>query len=194
MERGGERLTGVPSVRESVRRKRLVTGLAAAFGLMTAIFAVGGVVYSPVLFILALTFLPVTYVFYSHATGRLLGRIYRGVERQAARNGGDPERGGFGAGPREEWTPPGGDRRRGRRQAQGRQRRRGARRAGPRSNGRHGPTRREAYSVLGVDPGADEGAVREAYRERIKEVHPDTEGGDEDEFKRVREAYEVLTD
>ena len=185
----------MPCVRESVRRKRLVSGLAAAFGLMTATFALGGVVYSPVLFVLAFTFLPVTYVLYSHATGRLLGRIYRGVERQAARNGGESGRDGFGAGPREEWTPPGGERRRARRQARGgRQRRRGGSRADPGSNGRRGPTPREACSVLGVDPGADEGAVREAYRERIKEVHPDTEGGDEDEFKRVREAYEVLTD
>ncbi len=186
-----------------VRRTRLVTGLAAAFGLMTAIFVVGGVVSSPGLLVLALVFAPVTYLLYRHATGRLLGRVYRGVEQQAAQNGADPGRGGFGAGPREEWQPPRDERRRarqaqGRRRAQGRADGRGRTRRGggrgPRQRASDEPTPREAYSVLGVDPGADEAAVREAYRERIKEVHPDTDGGDEEAFKRVRAAYEVLTD
>jgi hypothetical protein len=46
----------------------------------------------------------------------------------------------------------------------------------------------EAFAELGLDPDADEGAVKRAYRDRAKEVHPDA-GGDEDEFKRVQEAY-----
>jgi hypothetical protein len=46
----------------------------------------------------------------------------------------------------------------------------------------------EAFAALGLEPGADEDAVRRAYRDRAKEVHPDA-GGDEDEFKRVQEAY-----
>jgi DnaJ-domain-containing protein 1 len=45
-----------------------------------------------------------------------------------------------------------------------------------------------AYSVLGVPSGAGVDEVRAAYREKVKEVHPDL-GGDEDEFKRVQEAY-----
>lgn len=165
---------------------------------MTAIFVVVGVVYSPGLLVLALVFAPVTYLLYRHATGRLLGRIYRGVEQQAARNGADPGRGGFGAGPREEWTPPRDGQRRARRSQGGRrgQRRRrdGRARGSPRQPASDGPTPREACEVLGVDPGADKGAVKEAYRERIKEVHPDTAGGDEEAFKRVRAAYEILTE
>ena len=45
-----------------------------------------------------------------------------------------------------------------------------------------------AFAELGVptDAGLDE--VKAAYRRRVKETHPD-QGGDEDEFKRVREAY-----
>jgi hypothetical protein len=45
-----------------------------------------------------------------------------------------------------------------------------------------------ALAELGVatDAGLDE--IRSAYRRRVKETHPD-HGGDEDEFKRVREAY-----
>lgn len=172
-----------------MHRTRLVTGMAGAFGAMTAVLVVGAVVYSPALLLLAAVFGVVTYVLYSHATGRLLNRIYRGVERQAATDGADPGRGGFGAGPREEWTPPREEQRRRARQRTG-----ASRRTRARAPSRDGPTPREAYGVLGLDPGADEGAVREAYRRRIKEVHPDTDGGDEEQFKRVREAYEVLTD
>lgn len=49
-----------------------------------------------------------------------------------------------------------------------------------------------AYEVLGLDPGAGPEAVRAAYRERVKEAHPDTPGGSAEEFIRVREAYEYL--
>ena len=47
-----------------------------------------------------------------------------------------------------------------------------------------------AFDVLGLSPGADEAAVRRAYRRRVKEVHPD-HGGDEEEFRRVQEAYDT---
>lgn len=46
----------------------------------------------------------------------------------------------------------------------------------------------KAFAELGLEPGADEKMVRSAYRDRAKEVHPDT-GGNKDEFKRVQEAY-----
>ncbi|QLD88528.1 J domain-containing protein [Natronomonas salina] len=47
-----------------------------------------------------------------------------------------------------------------------------------------------AYATLGLPSGASDAAVRRAYRERVKEVHPD-HGGDEAEFRRVREAYDT---
>lgn len=37
-------------------------------------------------------------------------------------------------------------------------------------------TREEAYRVLGLEPGADDGAVRAAYRDLMKRVHPDQGG------------------
>ncbi|MFB6106157.1 MAG: J domain-containing protein [Halobacteriaceae archaeon] len=46
----------------------------------------------------------------------------------------------------------------------------------------------EAFRTLGLPPDADPAAVRAAYRERVKAVHPD-HGGDEAAFQRVREAY-----
>jgi len=45
-----------------------------------------------------------------------------------------------------------------------------------------------AFAELGVPAGATLDEVKAAYRRRVKETHPD-QGGDEDEFKRVREAY-----
>jgi hypothetical protein len=45
-----------------------------------------------------------------------------------------------------------------------------------------------AFAVLGLPRTASEAEVRRAYREKVKEAHPD-HGGDEEEFKRVREAY-----
>lgn len=45
-----------------------------------------------------------------------------------------------------------------------------------------------AFAELDVDRDADADEVKRAYRERVKETHPD-QGGDEESFKRVREAY-----
>lgn len=47
-----------------------------------------------------------------------------------------------------------------------------------------------AFRVLGLPGDADLDAVKAAYRERAKAVHPD-QGGDPEEFQRVREAYTV---
>jgi DnaJ-domain-containing protein 1 len=45
-----------------------------------------------------------------------------------------------------------------------------------------------AFAELDVTPGATLEEVKRAYRRKVKEVHPD-QGGDEEEFQRVREAY-----
>jgi ferredoxin len=47
------------------------------------------------------------------------------------------------------------------------------------------------YEVLGVESDAGEATVETAYRERIKSAHPD-HGGDMEEFRRVRAAYETI--
>lgn len=47
---------------------------------------------------------------------------------------------------------------------------------------------RTAFAVLGLPETASEAEVRRAYREKVKEAHPD-QGGEEEEFRRVREAY-----
>ncbi|HWA01317.1 MAG TPA: molecular chaperone DnaJ [Caulobacterales bacterium] len=53
---------------------------------------------------------------------------------------------------------------------------------------------RDYYDVLGVDRGADANALKSAYRKKAKELHPDCQGGCEDKFKELNEAYAVLAD
>lgn len=59
----------------------------------------------------------------------------------------------------------------------------------------HGPGAREqavsaAFSTLDVSRDAELSAVESAYREKVKEVHPD-QGGDREAFRQVREAYTI---
>jgi hypothetical protein len=195
-----------------VYESELVTGLAAAFGAMSVVLGLIGVLTNPLALVPALLFAAVAYFMWYHASGRLAERVYAGVEAQATgsqrrRAASDGGRGGFGAGPRQDWERPGGRQRR-RRRARGEtreQRRRERARqyvggGGGAADGRRrrrrpadaGPTRQEAADRLGVDPDADDDTLRRAYRERIKDTHPDTEGGDEAAFKRVQAAYERL--
>jgi DnaJ family protein A protein 2 len=51
----------------------------------------------------------------------------------------------------------------------------------------------DLYERLGVSRGADGGEIRKAYLRISKTAHPD-KGGSEEEFKRVQQAYEVLSD
>jgi len=55
-------------------------------------------------------------------------------------------------------------------------------------------TEAEAYEVLGLDPTAGEDAVRDAYREQAKTLHPDTEGGSAEQFQELNDAYERIVD
>lgn len=55
---------------------------------------------------------------------------------------------------------------------------------------------RDLYSVLGVPRGADEAAVKKAFRSLAVKFHPDKNPGKEPEarFKEINNAYEVLSD
>lgn len=173
---------------------RITRGVAVVFGVLTAVLTVVGLLSSPAVLFLAAMFGASTYLMYYHLSGKMAASVYRRVEQRAATDGRGPrrsaDRGGFGAEPREEWTPPrDGQRRRAR---QTRQRGRARQQARRGVAGSSGPTPSEAYNRLGLDPDADQSAVKRAYRERVKEVHPDTDSGSEREFKRVQAAYETL--
>lgn len=158
-------------------RDRLVFGLAAVFAGVTALLVVLAFVRQLFLLFLAIPFALTTYLMWHHATGRLEARARRQARAQATV--GDRRRtrapGGFGATAR--GAAPG-----------------GGSRATNRATARESVTTREAYETLGLDPGASDEAVRRAYRARVKEVHPDTDGGDEEAFKRVNRAYEHLSE
>jgi len=57
--------------------------------------------------------------------------------------------------------------------------------------------KRDFYETLGVDRGADEGALKSAYRKLAMKYHPDRNPDDpsaEAQFKELNEAYDVLKD
>jgi hypothetical protein len=165
---------------------------------MTVVLVVLAVVYNLFVLVPAVLFAVITYVFWRHGSGRMDARFTRRVERQSAggsrtqrrradssgqggQAGATDGRGGFGAGPRQEWRGP---------RAEQRARQRQRRRTPPTAT--ESPSPAEAYATLGLDPGADQAEIKAAYRTKVKEVHPDTKGGDEDQFKRVNRAYERL--
>lgn len=152
-------------------RDRLLLGLAATFAGLTALLTVAALAVQPFLLFVAIPFGLVTYFLWYQATGRLEARTRRRsrrAERQRAtgRTASTGPRGEAGDRRRQRpGVPPADD----------------------------GPSRAEAYRRLGLEPGANDAAVKRAYRERVKEVHPDTADGDQETFKRVTRAYERLT-
>ena len=55
---------------------------------------------------------------------------------------------------------------------------------------------RDYYEVLGVERGADDAAIKRAFRKLAQQWHPDvnTDPGAPERFKEVNEAYQVLSD
>ncbi len=55
----------------------------------------------------------------------------------------------------------------------------------------------DPWSVLGLSPGADAATLKRAFRQQARRWHPDLNGNDpiaEEQFKRVNEAYALLSD
>ena len=55
-------------------------------------------------------------------------------------------------------------------------------------------SKRDYYEVLGVSKSASADEIKKAFRRLAVQHHPDKEGGNEDTFKEINEAYDVLKD
>ena len=53
---------------------------------------------------------------------------------------------------------------------------------------------RDYYDILGVNKSATEEEIKKAYRKLAHQHHPDKNGGDEQKFKEINEAYQILSD
>src|SRR5688500_17513593 len=57
--------------------------------------------------------------------------------------------------------------------------------------------KRDFYEILGVSRGADDSALKSAFRKLAMQYHPDRNNGDhsfELKFKEINEAYDILKD
>src|SRR2546421_7139673 len=50
------------------------------------------------------------------------------------------------------------------------------------------------YEALGVSKNATQDEIKKAYRKLVRDVHPDRNPGNEERFKEVQGAYDVLSD
>lgn len=173
--------------------RTVLVGITATFVGLTALLVVAGVVVNPLLLAVAVPFGVAAYLMWFHASGRLRERVRREAdrigptERERAR-----QRARAGENRRDAYRSAGAGGRTGT----------GASRSGRFGNGSRDPrdrapsaramSEREAYATLDLDPSADRETVRSAYREQAKRLHPDTEDGDEEAFKELNRAYEVL--
>ncbi len=53
---------------------------------------------------------------------------------------------------------------------------------------------KDLYQILGVDRSASADEIKRAYRKLAHQYHPDKGGGNEEKFKEINEAYQVLGD
>lgn len=53
---------------------------------------------------------------------------------------------------------------------------------------------KDYYKILGIERNSTQDEIKRAYRKLAHEFHPDKKGGDEQKFKEINEAYQILSD
>lgn len=53
---------------------------------------------------------------------------------------------------------------------------------------------KDYYKILGIEKGASQEDIKKSFRKLAHQYHPDKTGGDEEKFKEINEAYQVLGD
>ncbi|MBI2120580.1 MAG: molecular chaperone DnaJ [Parcubacteria group bacterium] len=53
---------------------------------------------------------------------------------------------------------------------------------------------KDYYTILGIEKGATKDDVKKAFRRLAHQYHPDKQGGNEQKFKEINEAYQILSD
>jgi phage shock protein PspC (stress-responsive transcriptional regulator) len=166
--------------------------LAGVFAGLAVLLAIVALARQPFLLVLAVPFGLAAYLVFMGATGRAPLGGYRRVTPEEAREAratrGDREPGG-----RSRFAEAARQRAAGERSRAGPSRARASTQRGRQSTQANNTlARRDAARILGIDADAEPAAVRRAYRERVKTVHPDADGGDQETFQQVNEAYERL--
>jgi len=176
-----------------VNDRLLLLVLAGVFAVLAALLVVLGLFVTPVAALVALPFAGVALLLWYHATGRLEKRARTRTREAGGQSAAAGARGGRSARARAARERSGNANDQRQRNANGqrqRTRQRERQRNRPRTD-TSGMSVKRARKVLAVETGADEAELRAAYRERVKEVHPDR-GGSEEEFRQVQQAYNRL--
>ncbi|QZX99931.1 J domain-containing protein [Halobaculum rubrum] len=175
-------------------RDVLLLGIAAVLAGLTATLAMLTIAYSPFVILATIPTGAAAYFFWYQASGRLKEDMRsRAAGRRADPRAGEGAPGGKSRFAREARARMGDGGRVGPRGGGGARTRGRGPTGGAAMAGNSGMPPGDARRTLGVDADASQSELKAAYRDRVKETHPDS-GGDEAEFKRVNSAYETLKD
>ncbi|WP_284031970.1 J domain-containing protein [Halobaculum lipolyticum] len=176
-------------------RDVLVLGIAAVLAGLTATLVTLGLTHSPFILVAALPTGAGAYFMWYQASGRMREDLRARAARERASAGRRRAPGGDSRFAREarERARMGDGGRVGAGRGRGPGGARAGAGAGASATATAGMPPGDARRTLGVDAGVSQSELKAAYRDRVKETHPDS-GGDEEAFKRVNRAYETLKD
>ena len=170
-------------------RNGLILGVSAVLFGITVVMLLAGIAVNPFFLLVSIPFGSSAYLLWYQASGQLSDDVRRG-ESTAGFSGGrrtngfNPGSFGAGSSTSENFASESA-----RRAQQYRQKARANQAVDQATT----ITQADAYRILEIEPIADEAEIKAAYRQKAKEYHPDTPSGDEEMFKKVSRAYEVLS-